>query len=125
MAGMSTPRALVCDPTVAAQAHADAVILFVALTVGLWLALRVTDGPGRARRRVVVLLVVSLGQGLIGYVQYFTGVPWILVALHLIGACAVWVAALRLPYAQRLRAARDDQNGSSGSIATARNTTVR
>jgi cytochrome c oxidase assembly protein subunit 15 len=119
-----------------AQLHADAVILLVALTVGAWLALRLTDGPAAARRRVGVLLVVSLAQGLIGYVQYLTGVPWVLVALHLVGACAVWVSLLRVPYALRERGPRergqradgqraDGQVGSSGSSATAKNTTVR
>lgn len=131
---VDTPR-FGLQPTMVAQAHADAVILFIALTIALWLALRLTDGPDPARRRVLVLLLVSLAQGVIGYVQYFTGVPWVLVALHLVGACAVWVAALRLPYALRERQARperndttrngSDQNGSSGSIATARNTRVR
>ena len=95
---VDTPR-FGFQPTMVAQAHADAVILFIGLTVALWLALRLTDGPDAARRRVLVLLLVSLAQGAIGYVQYFTGVPWLLVALHLAGACAVWVAALRLPYA--------------------------
>ncbi len=126
---VDTPR-FGFQPTMVAQAHADAVILFIALTVALWLALRLTDSPDATRRRVLVLLLLSLAQGLIGYVQYFTGVPWVLVAFHLAGACAVWVAALRLPYAMRERPARTipsgtGQNGSSGSTATARNTTVR
>ena len=111
-----------------AQLHADAVILFVALTIAAWLALRLTDGPAVAQRRVMVLFVVSMAQGLIGYVQYFTGVPWVLVAVHLVGACAVWVCVLRVPYALRERVARDrdeSQKGSSGSSATAKNTTVR
>jgi heme a synthase len=112
-----------------AQLHADAVILFIALTVGTWLALRLTDAPAAAQRRVVVLFVVSMAQGLIGYVQYSTGVPWVLVAFHLVGACAVWVCVLRVPYALRERAPREvvdvAQKGSSGSSATARNTTVR
>ena len=111
-----------------AQLHADAVILFIALTVGAWLALRLTDAPATAQRRVVVLFAVSMAQGLIGYVQYFTGVPWVLVAFHLVGACAVWVCVLRVPYALRQRAPRERdeaQKGSSGSSATARNRTVR
>ena len=112
-----------------AQLHADAVILFVALTVAAWLALRLTDGPAAARRSIVVVLVVSSAQGAVGYVQYFTGVPWLLVAVHVAGACAVWVAVLRFPYSLRARSAREaselGQNGSNGSIATARNTTVR
>ncbi len=45
-----------------------------------------TAGPARARRAAVVLLGVTLAQGLIGYVQYFTGLPEILVGVHMLGA---------------------------------------
>jgi cytochrome c oxidase assembly protein subunit 15 len=37
-------------------------------------------------------------QAGIGYVQYFTGLPWVLVTLHLLGACLVWVAVWRLRF---------------------------
>jgi cytochrome c oxidase assembly protein subunit 15 len=36
-------------------------------------------------------------------VQYFTGLPVILVGLHLLGACLVWIAALRLLLATSTR----------------------
>ncbi len=94
------------NPTMVAQLHADAVILFVGLTAGAWLAVKLTNGPDRARRRLLVLLIVALTQGLIGYVQYFTGVPWVLVAFHLVGACAVWVSLLMVPFALRTRLPR-------------------
>ncbi len=71
-----------------------------------------------------------MAQGAVGYVQYFTGVPWLLVAVHVAGACAVWVAVLRVPVLPSDSlgaggAVELGQNGSNGSIATARNTTVR
>ena len=37
----------------------------------------------------------DVAQGAIGYVQYFTGVPVVLVGLHIAGAVAVWTSALR------------------------------
>ena len=37
---------------------------------------------------------MELSQGLIGFVQYFTGLPVVLVGLHMAGACAVWLATL-------------------------------
>ena len=37
-----------------------------------------------------------VAQGALGYVQYFTGVPALLVGFHIAGATAVWVAVLRL-----------------------------
>jgi cytochrome c oxidase assembly protein subunit 15 len=35
-------------------------------------------------------------QATIGYTQYFTGVPPLLVGLHVFGATVVWIAALRV-----------------------------
>jgi heme a synthase len=78
------------------QLHADAVFLLVGLALGLALALRVTDTPPEARRRSVELLAVVLAQGTVGYVQYATNLPIALVAVHVLGACLVWVAVLRL-----------------------------
>jgi cytochrome c oxidase assembly protein subunit 15 len=47
-------------------------------------------------RRIKLFLVLSLLQGVVGYVQYFTGLPVILVALHLLGATLVWSTAWSL-----------------------------
>jgi len=35
-------------------------------------------------------------QGAIGYAQYFTGVPVALVAVHIVGATALWFAVCNL-----------------------------
>jgi cytochrome c oxidase assembly protein subunit 15 len=40
-----------------------------------------------------VLVAVTLAQGLVGYVQYFTGLPAVLVGVHMLGA-ALLTAAL-------------------------------
>jgi cytochrome c oxidase assembly protein subunit 15 len=45
---------------------------------------------------VLDLLVVTVAQGAIGYTQYFTGVPPLLVGLHVLGATLLWVMTLRL-----------------------------
>jgi heme A synthase len=42
-----------------------------------------------------VLLAVVVAQAALGYVQYFTGVPALLVGFHILGAATVWVAVLR------------------------------
>lgn len=76
-----------------AQLHADSVMVLIGLTVGL-LALAVALRLGPTRRAVTVLLAVELAQGVIGYTQYFLHVPPLLVALHMLGACLVWLAAL-------------------------------
>jgi cytochrome c oxidase assembly protein subunit 15 len=87
------------DPQTVSQLHADGVMLLVGLTVATLLALRAVRAPGSLVRATAILLVVELAQGLIGFVQYFTGLPVILVGAHLLGACVVWVAALRVALA--------------------------
>ena len=90
-----TPR-LRIDPELISRFHADAVFLLLGLTIALWFALRATDTPPPARSAATSLLVLVLAQGAIGYVQYFTGLPEILVGAHLLGACLVWIAAVSL-----------------------------
>jgi cytochrome c oxidase assembly protein subunit 15 len=91
------------DPETVTQLHVDAVFLLVGLSLALWFALRAVDAPAAPRRAAVTLILVELAQGVIGYVQYFTGVPAILVGLHMAGACALWLAALAVWHATRVR----------------------
>ncbi|WNB87451.1 COX15/CtaA family protein [Cellulomonas sp. ATA003] len=74
------------DPVLVAKLHAAAVWVFVVLAVALAVALTRGDATRRARRAVTVLLAVTLAQGLVGYVQYFTGLPALLVGVHMLGA---------------------------------------
>jgi cytochrome c oxidase assembly protein subunit 15 len=76
-----------------AQLHADLVMVLIGLTVGVLAVAYALRVPG-LRRAATVLLAVELGQGVIGYTQYFLHVPPLLVGLHMFGACLVWVAAL-------------------------------
>jgi heme a synthase len=88
-----------------AQLHADIVWATVGLTFALILGLRLTNAPGRTQRWALALLAIELAQGVIGYVQYFTGVPGPLVVAHVLGAALVWIATLRVLFALRERAA--------------------
>jgi cytochrome c oxidase assembly protein subunit 15 len=74
------------DPRAMSQLHTDFVFLLLGLTVALVLVLRAVDAPPRARDAAHALLLVELAQGVVGFVQYFTGLPILLVALHLLGA---------------------------------------
>lgn len=93
------------DLRTVAWLHADMVLLFVGLLIGVWLALRITDGPAAARWWVRALLVLTLAQGAVGYIQWFSGVPWALVAVHMLMACLVWVSTLKLTLSLRTRGA--------------------
>lgn len=86
-----------------AQLHADIVWITVGLTFALLLALRLTNAPSRATRAAAILLGVELAQGVIGYVQYFLGVPELLVMLHVLGASLVWIATLNVSFTLRER----------------------
>lgn len=90
-----------------AQLHADIVWLTVGLTIALLLGLRLTDAPRRTTGYAAVLFAVELLQGAVGYVQYFLGVPPVLVGLHVFGASLVWIATLRVVFALRVREALD------------------
>jgi cytochrome c oxidase assembly protein subunit 15 len=77
------------DPLQMSQVHADLVFLLVGLTIGLLFAVIATKRSAAVRRAVVVLLVVELAQGLIGFVQYFTDLPVVLVGFHMLGAAII------------------------------------
>ncbi len=101
------------DPGAVSQLHADLVFLLVGLTVGLLLAARAT-GAARLARASAVLLGVTLAQGLLGFVQYWTDLPVVLVGLHMAGACLTLVAAVRVVLAAGpLSAGVPPQRGSA------------
>lgn len=90
------------DPATISQVHADGVFLLIGLSVALWLAFRAV-GAATAARAALILVVVELSQGLIGFVQYFTHLPGILVGAHMLGACLVWLATLSMLWGIRER----------------------
>jgi heme a synthase len=80
------------DPQAMSWLHADAVLVWFGLLAALLLALRLTDAPASVRRAGVVVLAVGLAQGMVGYLQYLTGLPVVAVAVHMLGACLLVVA---------------------------------
>jgi cytochrome c oxidase assembly protein subunit 15 len=85
------------DPAAVSQLHADLVMLLVGISLGFAVLAAGSSAAGasyRLRRAGWLLVAVELAQGLIGFVQYFTHVPAVLVGLHMLGACLVWLAAL-------------------------------
>ncbi|MFD2763060.1 COX15/CtaA family protein [Micromonospora eburnea] len=90
------------DPESISQVHADGVFLLIGLSVALVFAFRAV-GAERAARAAAVLVAVELGQGLIGFVQYFTHLPVVLVAAHMLGSCLVLLATLAMLWSTRER----------------------
>lgn len=90
------------DPESISQVHADAVFLLIGLSVALIFAFRAV-GARRATRAAIVLVAVELSQGVIGFVQYFTHVPALLVGAHMLGSCVVLLATLSVQWSTRER----------------------
>jgi heme a synthase len=89
--------------TTAARIHGVAVMIAIALVLALVARLRRDRAPQSLRIAVQRLLVVLVAQAGVGYAQYFTGVPVVLVAIHVVGATLVVVFVTRLVLAARQR----------------------
>lgn len=107
-AGDADARRNGLDPLQVSQLHADAVFLFLGLTLGLFYTLRATGAGPWAHRAAHVLLGVIVLQGAVGFVQYFTHLPEVLVGLHMLGAALVAAAATDLLLAVRWVETHDD-----------------
>ena len=81
------------DIRTVAWLHADVVIFLLGITFAFYVA---QGTSAHTKRAIKIFTVIALAQGAIGYVQYFTGIPEILVAAHLLGATLVWIAAWRI-----------------------------
>ena len=81
------------DIRTVAWMHADVVIFLLGLTLAFYVA---QGTSAKTKKAIKTFTVIALAQGAIGYIQYFTGIPEILVAAHLLGATFVWIAAWRI-----------------------------
>jgi len=86
-----------------AQVHADLLFLFLGMLTALGFAVHGFSQNAVLRRRFWILVAVVLSQGTLGMVQYWTGVPEVLVSLHVLGAGATVVATAGLWVASRSR----------------------
>ena len=87
------------DPRMMSWIHADLVIALVGVTVAMLIAIRLGEAEitrsswGVSARS---FLIICLAQGLIGYTQYFTGLPELLVGFHILGSVLVWLTVWNL-----------------------------
>jgi cytochrome c oxidase assembly protein subunit 15 len=91
----TVPR-LKVEITTLVHVHSSLLVAYLALLVGLGFGLLAVRAPRPVLLRLGVLLVAVCGQAMVGTVQFFTGVPAALVALHVAGAavCTAATAAL-------------------------------
>ena len=98
------------DLTLVARLHAVAVwAVVIVIAVLAWLARRT---PALFRATLLLLAVVAL-QGVVGYAQFFLGVPPALVALHMLGTALFCAAVANTWWLSRPRA---ELSGSGSSI---------
>ncbi|MGW2345521.1 COX15/CtaA family protein [Streptomyces sp. NPDC001661] len=102
------------------KVHAVLAWIVVTLTFALWFVLKAVDAPKGPLHRTRDLFLILLAQGVIGYVQYFTDLPEILVGLHMLGSALVWIGVLRVVLSLRERpVAEPDLPSQSGQELSA------
>jgi len=77
-----------------AELHSSLALLLIGLAIGLVVALHLGEVPERVRRAARILMVVLVAQAAVGYTQYFTHLPALLVEVHVIGATALVIGAV-------------------------------
>ncbi len=109
MSGQATSGQVMSGQAMSGQARSDRV--------------KVVRGPARA---MGVLLAVELAQGLLGFTQYFTDLPVVLVGLHLAGACLVMVYAVQavLSLRDRGEVSTSDPTGTTPAVSAAESVPV-
>jgi len=94
-AGDEDVRRFGFDISNVARIHSVTVIVTLLVAAVLAWKLR-SDGPSAFISTLSAWLFVGLLQGVVGYTQYFNGVPELLVAIHIALATGLWVVTMRL-----------------------------
>ena len=79
-----------------ARIHSAGVWIFLAILLVTMRAIWREGAPRVVRDAARDVLLATVAQGAIGYVQYSAGVPALLVGFHIVGALAVWITVTRL-----------------------------
>lgn len=98
----ATPR-LDLSVRALAQLHADLMFAYLGLLIAMTVGYLAVKAPRRLMNRAYLLIGVTVGQGLIGLVQYATGVPEVLVVAHVLGATLLVATAAAVAMATRTR----------------------
>jgi cytochrome c oxidase assembly protein subunit 15 len=87
--------------TSVARVHSISVIAFVAMILFVSIRIRAVSVTADHKEAITTLLIAAAMQGVIGYTQYFTGVPVVLVGAHILGAVALFLAICNVVLAPR------------------------
>jgi heme a synthase len=98
----TVPR-LRIEITTLVHAHSSLLVAYLGLLVGLGFGLVAVRAPRPVLLRLGVLVLLVFAQATVGTVQFFTGVPAALVAVHVAGAAACTAATAALWASMRER----------------------
>ena len=93
--GDPTAQRFALHPPSVARVHGVLVELFTAALIAALVIAWRRGATRRALSRGSVAIAVAIAQSIVGYTQYFTGVPALLVGIHIAGATTLWIAVLR------------------------------
>lgn len=81
------------DVRTVAWLHADLVIALLGVSLAYLIS---PTTPVATKHLLKYFFAISLLQGAIGYIQYFLGLPEVIVALHMLGSTLVWISAWKV-----------------------------
>jgi cytochrome c oxidase assembly protein subunit 15 len=85
----------------AARLHGISAMVLLAAVIALGALVAKHHEAAGVRKAVEAIIVIGVAQAAIGYVQYFNGIPALLVGFHVAGAVLVFAAAVRIQLAMR------------------------
>ncbi len=94
--GQDVARRIPVSLRAMAEVHATLALFLVGVALATAVALHALDVPERVRKAARVMVVVLVAQAAIGYTQYFTHLPALVVELHELGATALVIGVLQL-----------------------------
>jgi len=108
-----------------ARVHGAMLFGFLAAVVALAVLAHRERASAGVMASIRTLLFVLVLQAAVGYTQYFTGIPALLVGIHVLGATLVWVFTLRLLLglstpADGLRDSPHDDDGAGRDLVAQR-----
>jgi heme a synthase len=99
--GDSEATRFALDIRTVAWLHADSVSLFLGLLIGSLVLVSVLKAPKDLINYLRIALIISILQALVGYSQWFTGLPWALVGVHVALAVLLWIFLVKSLLATR------------------------
>lgn len=95
-AGDEKARRLGFEVASAAKVHGTSVIIMIALMLVLAGYVRRTQGLVSMKSALEIIILTSILQATVGYVQYFNDIPALLVGIHVFGATLFFISLVNL-----------------------------